>query len=129
MNTSIRVRVRRSALALLIATASLLAATSAMAQQRTHQINWGHTEPESVSHFVVLIADEEGDVAGARQIPVGKPQATPTGAFFLYSALVAFEPDEFLAVAAVGFDGQMSVPSDWGAMPPTRPGQPRPAGN
>ena len=64
-------------------------------------------------------------VEGAREQNVGKPQGTPAGNFTLFSAMVAFEPSEFLAVSAVGLDGQRSAPSGWGAMPPTRPGQPQ----
>ena len=43
-------------------------------------------------------------------------------------AVVSFDDSEFLAVAAVGWDGQMSVPSEWAAMPPTTPGQPNLSG-
>lgn len=105
---------------------SLTAATASAQEQRRHQIFWGHAAPQTVSHFVVLVADQEGDVNGARQIQVGKPQGTPSGNYTVFSALVDFEPDEFLAVMAVGLDGQASIPSDWSGMPPTRPGQPLP---
>lgn len=102
----------------------LLGASVATAQGQLHQITWVHTAPSQVARFVVLIADVEGDVDGARQIDVGVPEAEQIGPNYLYSALVAFEPDEFLAVAAVGPGGQMSVPSSWSAMPPSRPGRP-----
>ena len=72
-----------------------------------------------------LLSPVEGRVDGAREQNVGKPQGTPAGNFTLFSAMVAFEPSEFLAVSAVGLDGQRSAPSGWGAMPPTRPGQPQ----
>ena len=102
-------------------------ASSASAQeQRRHQIFWGHAAPQTVSHFVVLVSDQEGNVGGARQVQVGKPQGSPSGNYTIFSALVDFEPDEFLAVMAVGLDGQPSLPSDWSGMPPTRPGQPLP---
>lgn len=125
MNTMIR-----GGLCVLLATAlvslltTLLVAPPAFAQSQLHQITWAHPEPETVSHFVILVSDTEGQVEGAREENVGKPQGTETGRFTLFSAMVAFEPTEYLAVSAVGFDGQRSAPSEWGAMPPTRPGQP-----
>ena len=120
MNTMIRGGLCVLGVAALV---SLLAAP-AFAQSRLHQITWAHPQPETVSHFVILVSDTEGEVAGAREENVGKPQGTQTGSFTLFSAMIAFEPTEFLAVRAVGFDGRRSAPSDWGAMPPTRPGQP-----
>ena len=72
----------------------------------------------------MLISPEEGNASLAREVDVGKPTGTDVGASSLYTALVGFSPNEFLAVAAVGHDEQMSLPSGWGAMPPTRPGQP-----
>ena len=60
-----------------------------------------------------------------REVNVGRPEGTPAGQFTLFSAMIAFQPNEFLAVRAVGRNGLESAPSDWGSMPPTRPGQPR----
>jgi len=120
MNTIIR-----ASLCLLLASVAFsLLATPAFAQERLHQITWAHQQPETVSHFVILLSPVEGRVEGAREQNVGKPQGTPTGNFTLFSAMVAFEPTEFLAVSAVGLDGRRSAPSGWGSMPPTRPGQP-----
>ena len=102
----------------------LLAASVVQAQERAHQITWAHAFPSDVRNFVVLISPEEGNASLAREVDVGKPNGTDAGASSLYTALVSFRSNEFLAVAAVGHDGQMSLPSGWGAMPPTRPGQP-----
>ena len=101
-----------------------LAASVVQAQERAHQITWSHAFPSDVRNFVVLISPEEGNASLAREVDVGKPTGTDVGASSLYTALVGFSPNEFLAVAAVGHDEQMSLPSGWGAMPPTRPGQP-----
>ncbi len=120
MNTIIR-----GGLCLLLAAGlCALIATPAFAQARLHQVTWAHPQPETVSHFVVLVSPTEGQAEGAREENVGMPQGTPTGSFTLFSAMISFEPTEFLAVAAVGHDGRRSSPSEWGAMPPSRPGQP-----
>ncbi|MEM9177286.1 MAG: hypothetical protein AAGC67_18895 [Myxococcota bacterium] len=122
MNTMIRGSTG-GALAAAFVLAAMLA-TPAAAQERLHQINWAHSEPETVSYFIVLVSDVEGRVEGAREINVGRPTGQAAGSFTIFSAVVAFEPDEFLAVRAVGHDGLLSAASDWGSMPPTRPGQP-----
>ena len=129
LNRGARNARRATALAIAAALGVMLLAAPAFAQQRLHQVTWAHTEPQTVSHFVVLVSPNEGGAEGAREVNVGKPQPQVSGDYYLYSAMVAFEPDEYLAVMAVGFDGLTSVPSDWGSMPPTRPGQPLPAGN
>ena len=102
----------------------LVFAAPALAQERLHQITWAHPQPETVNHFIVLVSGTEGQSEGAREVNVGLPEGTPAGHFTLFSAMIAFEPDEFLAVSAVGHDGLRSAPSGWGSMPPTRPGQP-----
>lgn len=120
MNTIIR-----SGLGLLLAAGlTALFAIPAAAQERLHQITWAHQQPETVSHFVILISPTEGQVEGAREENVGLPSSTQLGDFTLFSAMIAFEPTEFLAVSAVGHDGRRSAPSGWGSMPPSRPGQP-----
>ena len=101
-----------------------LGAGQAVAQERTHQISWGHPNPNEVSRFVVLVSPVEGTVAATREINVGKPSAQSMGSLQLFSAFISFGTDEYLAVAAVGHDGQRSTPSNWTGMPPTRPGQP-----
>ena len=100
-------------------------AAPAAAQERLHQITWAHPQPETVDHFVVLVSQTEGQTEGVREVNVGRPEGTPAGQFTLFSAMIAFQPNEFLAVRAVGRNGLESAPSDWGSMPPTRPGQPR----
>ncbi len=100
-------------------------AAPAAAQERLHQITWAHPQPETVDYFVVLVSQTEGQTEGVREVNVGRPEGTPAGQFTLFSAMIAFQPNEFLAVRAVGLNGLESAPSDWGSMPPTRPGQPR----
>ena len=114
--------VTRSFVLLVLAVA--FAAGGAWAQESVHQITWAHTAPETVSRFVILIASEDGDVAGARQVDVGIPAPDRIGETSIYSATISFTPQDRLAIAAVGLDGQMSIPSDWAGMPPTRPGRP-----
>lgn len=104
------------------------AASGAAADPVAHQISWGHASPGTVDYFVVLISDAEGDVSGARQVPVGKSAGQTVGGMTLFSAVVSFEDTEFISVAAMGYNGELSAPSDWSAMPPTVPGQPRLAG-
>ena len=97
---------------------------AAQEAERAHQITWAHPAAADVRNFVVLISPEEGNASLARTVDLGKPTATRAGPQSIFTALVSFRADEYLAVAAIGYDGQMSVPSGWGAMPPTRPGQP-----
>lgn len=120
---------RSLAVAVIGLLATLCLAGSASAQERLHQVTWAHTNPASVSHFVVLVSQTEGAVSGAREVNVGKPEPQLAGQYHLFSAMIAFEPNEYLAVMAVGYDGLTSAPSSWGAMPPTRPGQPLPVAN
>jgi len=117
---------RIATFASVLALAALLfgASTAAAQAERLHQINWAHANPADVSRFVVLISPVEGSLADARQVDVGLPASEPIGSMSLYSAMVSFSADEYLAVAAIGHNGLMSVPSDWSGMPPSRPGQP-----
>ena len=110
----------------LLFTSLLMAAipNTASAQERMHQITWAHASPGSVSHFVVLVSDTDGVATGALQVDVGMPQASTAGSLSGFSAVVSFTDSQYLAVAAVGHNGQISLPSDWTGSPPTRPGQP-----
>jgi hypothetical protein len=125
-DSSVRARLR---VCTLIGTAAafglvFLLATAASAQERMHQITWAHASPGTVSRFVVLISDTDGAATDARQVDVGKPQASQAGSLSVFTAMVSFAEDQYLAVAAVGHSGQISLPSDWAGSPPTRPGQP-----
>lgn len=129
MNTihrgGLRAAVRLALSGALASALFLSLAAPAAAQERLHQITWAHPQPETVDHFVVLVSQTEGQTEGVREVNVGRPEGTPAGQFTLFSAMIAFQPNEFLAVRAVGRNGLESAPSDWGSMPPTRPGQPR----
>ena len=97
----------------------------AHAQSTLQELSWAHSSPETVSRFIVFASMTNGDRAGARQVNVGKPaNATRVGANYVYSAVVAVDLDEFVAVAAVGYDGSVSALSAWTAVPPSTPGQP-----
>ena len=124
MNTKIRRGARLRLAALLVTSLVVLAAGPGFAQERLHQITWAHQDPATVSHFIVLVSPTESVTEATREVNVGRPQGTLAGHFTLFSAMVEFEPTEYLAVRAVGHDGLASAPSSWGAMPPSRPGQP-----
>ncbi len=114
----------RLALVCAVFCCALFGAFAAQAQARSHEVTWAHHDPSGVSRFVILISPVEGSLSQARQVDVGRPVLQAQGSTNFYSAVVDFEPDEFLAVAAVGHDGRMSMPSEWSGMPPTTPGQP-----
>lgn len=122
-------RLRRAAAILTCLAFCLAAPIVATAQQagaggaRMHDLAWGHPNPAEVSRFVLLVSPT-GSANDARQVDLGKPAGTPLAQMTVYSAIVSFEPDEFVAVSAVGFDGQVSAPSAWTGMPATKPGQP-----
>lgn len=110
--------------ALVLASLFLGAASADAQEQRLHQITWAHPAGGEVSRFVILISPVDGSVDDARLVEVGKPAAQPFGSMSVFSAMVSFSATEFLAVAAVGHNGMMSLPSEWSGMPPSRPGQP-----
>ena len=89
-----------------------------------HEVVWAHSNASSVSRFVLFISAVKGDRASARQVDVGKPDSEPSGSFQMFSAIVAMGSSEFVAVAAVGTNGQMGALSSWGGVQPSRPGQP-----
>ena len=89
-----------------------------------HEVVWAHSNASSVSRFVLFISAVKGDRASARQVDVGKPDSEPSGSFQMFSAIVAMNSSEFVAVAAVGTNGQMGALSSWGGVQPSRPGQP-----
>jgi hypothetical protein len=86
------------------------------------EVTWFHSTPGDVRSFVLVVAPQEGAVASARQIDVGKPISGAGGQFF--SAVVAMDAGEFIAVSAVGKNGIQSALSDWGQPQPSKPGQP-----
>ena len=55
---------------------------------------------------------------------LGPKAVQRVGHIRVFTAMVSFDDDQYLAVAAVGHNGQISLPSDWAGSPPTRPGQP-----
>lgn len=89
-----------------------------------HEIIWAHANPAVVARFVVYVSGARGDVSGARQVDLGKPAGEPSGSVQIFSAIVPMRASDFIALAAVGWDGRMSTLSSWSAVPPSRPGQP-----
>lgn len=96
----------------------------AAGEPKMHEIVWAHPNPVAVKRFVVFVAAARGDQGGARRVDVGKPESEPTGSVQVFSAIVPVASDEFVAVAAVGYDGRLGALSSWSGVPPTRPGQP-----
>lgn len=127
-------KIRSSASALTSLAGTLLAlagfflvfgASTASAQAVAHEITWAHTAPADVARFVVYVSRVEGDLSQARQIDVGKPTGQPTGgALTSFSAVVLADADDFVAVGAMSANGVASPPSQWAALPPSKPGQP-----
>ena len=94
------------------------------AGETMHEVIWAHPDALAVKRFVVFVSTVKGDQAGARRVDVGKPQSQPSGTVQVFSAIVPIGSAEFIAVAAVGYDGRMGALSSWSGVPPTRPGQP-----
>ena len=76
------------------------------------EVSWFHSTPGDVKSFVLFIAPQQGAVALARQIDVGKPTSGGDGQFF--SAVVQMDVSEFIAVSAIGKNGIQSALSAWG---------------
>ena len=89
-----------------------------------HEVTWGHPSPAQVSRFIVFVSSVRGDSASARQVEVGKPAGSSSGALQLYSAIVPVDHEEFIAIGAVDNAGVLRAMSNWSAVPPSRPGQP-----
>ena len=104
---------------------TLILPSTANAGGDLHEVTWGHPSSNSVQSFILFISPEIGSVELARQVDVGVPVGQSFGGtLVLYSAIIATDPDEFIAVAAVGRNGQMSELSAWGQVQPSQPGQP-----
>jgi len=123
-STSRRIAYSGRVLVSICAVLLFLAASVVQAQEHARQITWAHASPSNVRSFVRLILPEAGNASFAREVDDGRPTRTDVGGSSPYTALVSFRINEFLAVAAVGHDGQASLASGWGAMPPAHPGQP-----
>jgi len=105
---------------------TVLAAGASLAADKAdadlQEVSWFHSSPGDVSRFVLFISPQQGAVALARQIDVGKPTSGGGGQFF--SAVVQMEVGEFIAVSAIGKNGIQSALSAWGRPQPSKPGQP-----
>lgn len=105
---------------------AICAPSVSFAQSAMHEISWAHAAPQDVSYFVVYVAAQNGDQAGARLVNVGKPPSQPTsgGTMHVFRAIVTAELTDFVAVGAVGPGGNASPLSAWSPLPPSQPGQP-----
>jgi len=119
------VRLRFATLALLASTLLCLGVGVAQAQQASpHELVWAHAKPSEITGFVVFLSSVEGSVDDARRVQVGLPETLQSSGMQFYSAIVSASVDEFVAVAAIDRQGQMSELSAWSGMPPSTPGKP-----
>ncbi|MFO0687487.1 MAG: hypothetical protein U0900_02150 [Myxococcota bacterium] len=108
----------------LVLTTTIPGLAFAAGETTMHEVVWAHPDPVAVKRFLVFVSGVKGDQAGARRIDVGKPESQPSGTVQVFSAIVPIATEEFVAVAAVGYDGRTGTLSSWSSVPPTRPGQP-----
>lgn len=110
----------------LAATAPLDASgsTDGASIETLHENTWVHATPAAVISFVLFISPTPDSAATARKIDVGKPGGSDLDSAQFFSALIPLAGEEFVAVAAVGQTGLLSVLSEWSQPQPTRPGQP-----
>ncbi len=101
-----------------------LSPSTASAEEQLTEITWAHPTPKRVSRFVVMISPTSQTTADTRWVEVGKPAGKSSGTMSFYTALVPVSSDEYIAIGAVGINGQMSAMSAWSPVPPSRPGQP-----
>jgi len=95
------------------------------ADPEPHEILWAHPSPSAVGAFVIFVSAQPGDVAGARQINVGKPRkGSIAGLGTEFRATVDVASDEVVAVGAKAPNGTLAAVSVW--LPPSlsTPGQP-----
>ncbi len=121
-----RVRLGRLIRTSLLVLPCLLWGARGSAEPGPNEITWVQTDAERVARFVVLIGASPDTTEGARVIDVGRPAGQLIGGNrTLFRAVVSMEPEEFVAVAAVGYEGLASSPSGWLTPVPSQPGQPR----
>jgi hypothetical protein len=89
-----------------------------------HEVTWVHESPNEVKSFVLFVSPVSGSMADARQINVGKPGGSGSGAPKTFSAWEAISSDDYVAVAAIGRNGLLSALSNWQRPQPSQPGQP-----
>lgn len=89
-----------------------------------YEIAWAHSMPGLIERFVVFVSPVSGDEESARRLEVGKPLSRKIGMTEFYSTIISMEPDEYVAVAGLGYNGVLSGLSAWSSVPPSRPGQP-----
>lgn len=93
-------------------------------ENTTHEVTWLHESPAEVTSFVLFVSPVAGSMSSARQINVGKPGGSGSGAAKFYSAFVPMDANDFVAVAAIGRNGLLSELSAWSRPQPSQPGQP-----
>lgn len=116
-------RAARLALVWIAGLASFAPLAARAAGETMHEIVWAHAQGGSVRKFIVFVSATK-DAQTARQVDVGKPPGEPSGEVEMFSALIPLRDADFVAIAAMGFDGRVGALSSWGTAQPSRPGQP-----
>ena len=97
---------------------------AASAEEQLTEITWGHSTPERVSRFIVMVSPTGVTTPETRWIEVGKPAGSSSDSMEFYTALIPVSSDEYISIGAIGTNGLMSSLTPWSPVPPSRPGQP-----
>jgi hypothetical protein len=84
--------------------------SAAGAEPYMTQLEWIHPDPETLAHFEVLFAFSAEERERPTALPVGKPLEVDR---FVWPIQVPAESSVWVAVVAVGSDGQRSEPTEW----------------
>ena len=108
--------------------AGILPVDSVRAEASVTLLSWSHPDPDSVSHFDLWMAFSPEEKLAPAQVPVGKPVQ---GDHFSWGVTLDDQTSVWVAVVAIGVDGQRSEPSEWrridwqpGQAPLKPPGRP-----
>ena len=108
--------------------AGMLPVDSVRAEASVTQLSWRHPDPETVSHFDLWMAFSPEEKLAPAQVPVGKPVE---GDHYSWGVTLDDQTSVWVAVVAIGLDGQRSEPSEWrridwqpGQAPLKPPGRP-----
>lgn len=105
-----------------------LSASVVLAEPSVTQLPWQHPEPAQVARFEILMAFSPEEKLNPAKIPVGKPVQ---GDHFAWGVTLDDQTSVWVAVVAVGANGQVSEPTPWrridwqpGQAPLRPPGRP-----
>lgn len=84
--------------------------SAAMAEPFLTELEWIYPDPETLRGFRVLFALEPSEQANPKAVDVGKPARADR---FVWSISVPERTSVWVAVAAVGANGEVGPPSPW----------------